>query len=96
MLKAIHASEDREAARTKAAQVVAKLIEMKLPAAAALVRCGTASRKPSATTAVPSEHLRCQVYLARAHEPVPGNIVMWRGLCSLHDSTIGYTLYRLL
>jgi len=38
MLKAIHASEDREAARAKAAQVVTKLVEMKLPAAAALVR----------------------------------------------------------
>jgi transposase-like protein len=36
MLKAIHASEDREAARMKAAQVVIKLREMKLPAAAAL------------------------------------------------------------
>ncbi|MDF9827633.1 transposase-like protein [Ereboglobus sp. PH5-10] len=37
MLKAIHASEDREAARVKAAQVSAKLREMKLPAAAQLV-----------------------------------------------------------
>jgi putative transposase len=34
MLKAIHASEDRAAARTKAAQVVDKLRELKLPAAA--------------------------------------------------------------
>jgi putative transposase len=34
MLKAIHAQEDREAARAKARDVVAKLREMKLPAAA--------------------------------------------------------------
>ncbi len=34
MLKAIHASEDREAARTKVKQVAEKLIEMKLAAAA--------------------------------------------------------------
>jgi putative transposase len=34
MLKAIHASGERAAARIKAAQVVAKLREMKLPAAA--------------------------------------------------------------
>ncbi len=40
MLKAIHASEDRDAARIKAAQVVAKLREMKLPAAAHLVETG--------------------------------------------------------
>lgn len=37
MLKAIHASADREAARVKTAQVVIKLWEMKLGAAAALV-----------------------------------------------------------
>jgi transposase-like protein len=37
MLKAVHVSEDRAAVRLKAGQVVAKLREMKLPAAAALV-----------------------------------------------------------
>jgi hypothetical protein len=37
MLKAIHASEDRAAARTKAAQVVDKLRGLKLPAAATLI-----------------------------------------------------------
>jgi transposase-like protein len=37
MLKAVHASEDRQAARAKAAQVAGKLREMKLPAAAQLV-----------------------------------------------------------
>jgi transposase-like protein len=40
MLKAIHASEDREPARMKAAQVSAKLREMKLGAAAQLVETG--------------------------------------------------------
>ena len=40
MLKAIHASEDRQSARQKAAQVSAKLREMKLPAAAQLVETG--------------------------------------------------------
>ena len=34
MLKAIHAQESKEAAREKAAQVVQKLKDMKLPAAA--------------------------------------------------------------
>jgi len=38
MLKAIQASEDRKAARAKVVQVVAKLHNLKLPAAAALVR----------------------------------------------------------
>ena len=33
-------------------------------------------------------------YLARARDPVPGNIVMWRGLSRLHDLSIGYTLHR--
>jgi transposase-like protein len=37
MLKAIHASEDRDSARLKASQVVNKLHKMKLPAAARLV-----------------------------------------------------------
>ncbi|WP_334319428.1 IS256 family transposase [Termitidicoccus mucosus] len=40
MLKAIHASEDRESARMKATQVSAKLREMKLGAAAQLVETG--------------------------------------------------------
>src|SRR6202047_1798138 len=40
MLKAIHAQEDRAAARQKAEQVVAKLKEMKLADAAALVVAG--------------------------------------------------------
>ena len=38
MLKAIHASEDREAAREKAAAVIKKLEKMKLPAAAQKIR----------------------------------------------------------
>jgi hypothetical protein len=40
MLKAIHAQEDRAAARQKAEQVVAKLKEMKLTDAAALLSAG--------------------------------------------------------
>lgn len=31
-------------------------------------------------------------YLARAHDPAPGNIVMWRGLTRLTDIAIGYSL----
>lgn len=31
-------------------------------------------------------------YLARAGDPVPGNIVMWRGLARLSDLTFGYAL----
>lgn len=33
-------------------------------------------------------------YLARAGDPVPGNIVMWRGLARLTDLTLGYDLGR--
>lgn len=40
MLKAIHAQEDLAAARIKATQVVAKLLESKLPKAAAMVEAG--------------------------------------------------------
>lgn len=31
-------------------------------------------------------------YLARARDPAPGNIVMWRGLSRLNDLTFGYAL----
>jgi len=31
-------------------------------------------------------------YLARARDPAPGNIVMWRGLARLTDIAIGYSL----
>ena len=31
-------------------------------------------------------------YLARAKDPPPGNIVMWRGLSRLTDITLGATL----
>ena len=31
-------------------------------------------------------------YLARAKDPPPGNIVMWRGLSRLNDITLGATL----
>lgn len=33
-------------------------------------------------------------YLARAGDPVPGNLVMWRGLARLTDLTLGYDLGR--
>lgn len=74
MLKAIHASEDREAARAKAAQVVAKLIEMKLPAAAALVK--DFIEEIFSYYAFPSEHhrsLRTNIPLERImpRDPAP-------------------------
>jgi hypothetical protein len=31
-------------------------------------------------------------YLARAHDPPPGNIVMWRGLSRLTDIQLGFAL----
>lgn len=56
MLKAIHASEDRESARAKVVLIAAKLREMKLPAAAALVETG--SEETFSYYAFPSEHQR--------------------------------------
>src|SRR5690606_26973369 len=56
MLKAIHASEDRDAARAKTTQVVAKLREMKLPAAAKLIEDGVEETFRYYT--FPSEHWR--------------------------------------
>jgi hypothetical protein len=35
-------------------------------------------------------------YLARAGDPVPGNIVMWRGLARITDLTLGFDLGRKL
>ena len=35
---------------------------------------------------------RLGAYLARAKDPLPGNIVMWRGLSRLNDITLGATL----
>jgi len=57
MLKAIHAQEDRAAARQKAEQVAAKLKEMKLADAAALVLAGI--EETLFYYAFPSEHWRC-------------------------------------
>jgi hypothetical protein len=31
-------------------------------------------------------------YLARAHDPPPGNLVMWRGLARLTDIELGLAL----
>lgn len=56
MLKAIHASEDRASARIKVVQVVAKLRELKLPAAATLVE--TSIEETFSYYAFPSEHQR--------------------------------------
>jgi putative transposase len=54
MLKAIHAQEDREAARLKAAQVADKLAGMKLSQAAALLRDGV--EETLSYMAFPREH----------------------------------------
>jgi len=56
MLKAIHASEDLEAARQKATLVVEKLIQMKLPKAAAMVESGI--EETLCYMAFPREHWR--------------------------------------
>lgn len=54
MLKAIHAQEDRPAAREKAAQVAAKLEALRLSQAAEIVRAG--ADETLAYTAFPREH----------------------------------------
>jgi transposase-like protein len=56
MLKAIHAQEDLEAAREKAAAVVAKLREMKLKAAAEIVAAGV--EETLSYMSYPREHWR--------------------------------------
>jgi transposase-like protein len=56
MLKAIHAQEDRQAARRKAADVVAKLEAMKLGKAAQIVREGV--EETLSYMAFPTEHWR--------------------------------------
>lgn len=56
MLKAIHASEDLAAARVKAGQVVEKLRELKLPAAADFV--ATNIEETFSYHAFPAEHWR--------------------------------------
>ena len=57
MLKAIHAQEDRQAAAEKAKVVVAKLQEMKLGKAAAVVAEGV--EETLSYYAFPREHWRC-------------------------------------
>ena len=57
MLKAIHAQEDREAARQKADVVVSKLQQMKLAQAAQLVRDGV--EETLSYYGFPREHWRC-------------------------------------
>lgn len=56
MLKAVHACEDKEAARAKVLQVVAKLYELKLPAASAFVQANV--EETFSYFAFPSEHWR--------------------------------------
>ena len=58
MLKAIHAQEDRQAAREKAAQVVEKLETLKLREAAAILRDGV--EETLFYMAFPREHWRDQ------------------------------------
>ena len=31
-------------------------------------------------------------YLARNHDPPPGNMVVWRGLTRLHDIAVGISI----
>ena len=57
MLKAIHAQEDRQAAKEKAAQVVEKLRAMKLAKAAEIVESGI--DETLSYYALPPEHWRC-------------------------------------
>ena len=57
MLKAIHAQEDAQAAREKAAQVVEKLRAMKLARAAEIVAAGV--EETLSYYAMPPEHWRC-------------------------------------
>jgi putative transposase len=57
MLKAVHAQEDAQAAREKAAQVVEKLKAMKLARAAEIVATGV--DETLSYYAMPSEHWRC-------------------------------------
>jgi putative transposase len=57
MLKAVHAQEDAQAAREKAAQVVEKLKAMKLARAAEIVAAGV--EETLSYYAMPSEHWRC-------------------------------------
>src|SRR5271165_3638380 len=53
-------------------------------------------RKPAAPLTTFSHYLdriaRLGGYLGRANDPPPGNIVMWRGLASLTDIAIGYSI----
>jgi putative transposase len=56
MLKAVHAQEDAQAAREKAAQAVEKLKTMKLARAAEIVAAGVEERL--SYYAMPSEHWR--------------------------------------
>ena len=51
---------------------------------------------PSSTKRTLADYLLCIArlggYLARAHDPPPGNIVMWRGLSRLTDIQLGFAI----
>lgn len=47
---------------------------------------------PSTLSVYLTKIARLGGYLARAKNPPPGNIVMWRGLSRLNDITLGATL----
>ncbi len=74
------------AARTLAlTQVELQLLDQLVP-----------DRSPATQASTLSEYIikiaRLGGYLARARDPAPGNIVMWRGLARLNDVAIGYSL----
>jgi len=56
----------------------------------------TAKRGSTSSNTTLGDYLLCVArlggYLARAHDPAPGNVVMWRGLARLTDIQLGFTL----
>ena len=50
------------------------------------------SSTPKTLSSYPTKIARLGGYLARAKDPPPGNIVMWRGLSRLNDIALGATL----
>src|SRR5436190_23937661 len=55
-----------------------------------------ARRASSSNSHTLADYLLCIArlggYLARAHDPPPGNIVMWRGLSRLTDLQLGFAI----
>ena len=48
--------------------------------------------QPATVSSYLTKIARLGGYLARAHDPPPGNIVMWRGLSRLTDIKLGATI----